>query len=225
MVKLQKYLFDQDFGPPRVNLVEQTMVMDPDEEEQEPEPPPPPTFSEEELALAREQSFEAGREAGLAEAQASQEQMLAMAMSAAAHHLQTIGAAQAEANEAMLKEGVAVALAVLKKLHPEFARRFALAEIEEALLSCLHGLEQAARLKVKVRSELVGPLKERVDALAASASFEGKLVVSADDTLAPGDCHVEWSGGGADRDQAAIWADVDKAVEAALAIVAGGTNA
>src|SRR5579859_6280543 len=132
MAKLQKYLFDLDFGTPRIAPVDMAVNVD-DEvmvEEQEEEAPPPPTFSEEDLTLAREQAYEQGRQTGLQEAQQSLEQMVGMAMATAAHHLAAIGAAQAADAEGLGKEAAAVAVAIVRKLHPEFARRYGVAEID-----------------------------------------------------------------------------------------------
>jgi len=98
MPKLQKYLFDTDFGTPRIAPVDMGYAEDPmmmEMEEPEPPPPPPPTFSEEELTLAREQAYDQGRQAGHQEAAQSLEQMTGMALATAAHHLQALGAAQA----------------------------------------------------------------------------------------------------------------------------------
>jgi len=218
MVKMQKYLFDTDFEAPRVNVVDMgTEELQPEEVYQaEPEPPPPPTFSEEELGLARDQAFEAGRQQGLQEAAASLEQMVGMAMATCAHHLQGLSMAQHAANEALGRDAVAIALATVKKLHPAFAKSHGLAEIEAAIGDALGNLDRVARITVKVNPELVEPVKEKSEALASEVGFEGKLVVVGDAHMAPGDCRVEWGEGGVERDAARTWADIDKAVETAL---------
>ena len=218
MVKMQKYLFDTDFAAPKVNVVEMgTEEMEPEEIVQaEPEPPPPPTFSEEELALARDQAFEAGRQQGLQEAAASLQQMLGMAMATCAHHLQSLNLAQTAANEALGKDAVAIGLATVRKLAPAFAKSHGLAEVEAALADAMGNLDRVARITVKVNPDLVEAVKEKGEALVVDTGFEGKLVVTGDAHMAPGDCRVEWGEGGVERDAARTWADIDKAVETAL---------
>lgn len=226
MAKLQKYLFDTDFGAPRIAPVDMAAYVE-DEvmvEEEEPPPPPPPTFSEEDLALAREQAFEQGRQTGLQEAAQSLEQMVGMAMATAAHHLQAIGAAQAAEAESLAQEAAAVAVAIVRKLHPEFARRYGVEEIESAVLDCLAHLDRLPKVTVKVAPALLEAVKEKAKGLAAQVSFDGKLAVVADAAMPPGDCRVEWGDGGAERDQSRVWAQIDQAVEAALGNLAARTE-
>ena len=221
MVKLQKFLFDTDFDAPRINAAEMSYVEDEiDVAEIPPVEPPPPTFSEEELALAREQAFVAGRQAGLQEAERAAQQMIGMALAGCAHHLQALAAAQAAANEALTRDAVAIALAVIRKLHPEFCRLYGVAEIAAAVEGSLAHLDRAARITMKVHPDLVESVRERCDALAAQISFEGKLIVTGDPQLPPGDCRLEWGDGGAERDGNRTWTEIDKAVETALGTLA-----
>jgi flagellar assembly protein FliH len=223
MVKLQKYLFDTDFGTPRIAPVDMGYADDPtmmEMVEEEPPPPPPPTFSEEELTLAREQAYDQGRQAGHQEAAQSLEQMTGMALATAAHHLQALGAAQAADSEEMARNAAALAVTMVRKLHPEFARRFGLDEIEAAVLDCLRHLDRTPKVTIKVAPEMAEAVKEKAKGLAEQAHFDGKLGVVGDPSLPPGDCRVEWGDGGAERDQSRAWAQIDQAVEAALGSLA-----
>ena len=224
MAKIQKYLFDTDFGMPRIAAVDMGHAETVEVIEEEPPPPPPPTFSEEELTLAREQAYDQGRQAGHQEAAQSLEQMIGMSLATAVHHLQNLGAAQAADAENVAKEAAAVAVAIVRKLHPEFARRYGLEEVEAAVLDCLRNLDRTPKVTLKVHPELVEAVKEKIEGLAERAAFDGKLGVVADGSLGPGDCRVEWGDGGAERDQSAVWSQVDQAVEAALGAVADRTK-
>ena len=226
MAKLQKYLFDTDFGAPRIAPVDMAAYVEDEmmEQEEEAPPPPPPTFSEEELALAREQAFEQGRQTGLQEAAQTLEQMVGMALGTAAHHLQAIAAAQAAETETMAQEAAVIAVTIVRKLHPEFARRYGVEEIENAVMDCLSHLDRLPKVSVKVAPALVEAVKEKAKGLAQQVSFDGKLSVVGDPALAPGDCRVEWGDGGAERDQSAVWAQIDQAVEAALGNLAQRTQ-
>jgi flagellar assembly protein FliH len=218
MVKMQKYLFDTDFGAPRINVVDMGYVDDEPEDmvEAEPEPPPPPTFSEEELGLARDQAYESGRQAGLQEAAQALQQMVGMALATCAHHLQSLNNAQTAANEALSKDAIAIALAVVKKLHPAFYRKYGVDEIVAALHDALANLDRVARITIKVHPDLVEAIREKSAVLAAESGFEGKLMVTGDAAIAIGDCRIDWGDGGAERDAKQCWADIDKAVETAL---------
>ena len=224
MAKLQKFLFDTDFGMPRIAPVDLGISAPIEVAEEEPPPPPPPTFSEEELMLARRQAYDQGRQAGLQEAQATLEQMTGMALATAAHHLQALGAAQAQAAEQEAQQAAAVAVALVRKLHPEFVRRYGVQEIEQAVSDCLSHIDHVVKVTVKVAPALVEAVREKTGGLAQQASFEGKLLVAGDAALTPGDCRVEWGDGGAERDQTRAWAQIDQAVEAVLGTLARRTN-
>lgn len=225
MAKLQKYLFDMDFGaPPRPapdpygedsvleGEGEPGDYMEPVEEE----PPPPPTFSEEELQLARDQAFEAGRAAGIQEAESMTERLLAMAEQSMADSLFRIQNEQAAANDQMMRDAVLVAVGVLKKLQPEMVKHHGLDEVEGLLHECLSHLDGEIKVTVRAHPEMIGMVQERAEQVAQAVAFEGKLVYAADPRIAFGDCRAEWGEGGAERDLSRSWAEIEAVLARAL---------
>ncbi len=229
MAKLQKYLFDLDFGAPLLPAgandmlgatVEAPLVEEPFEEE----PPPPPTFSEEELTLARDQAYEAGRQAGLEAAQADSERLIGTALTIIAQQFQDLAATQADANEACLREAIRVAAAIARKLLPEFSRRHGTVEIEGVVHECVSHLDREPKVTIRANPAQLDAIRDGAKRAAEAAAFEGKLVFHADQRVALGDCRVEWGDGGAERDQDRIWAEIESVVDRALAAdsAAGG---
>lgn len=221
MAQLRKYLFELDFGkpPPRPQeIVVEDEFSDMPDEVVEDLPPPPPTFSEEDLALAREQAMEAGRQAGLQEAESYDERLVAWAMEAIANQLQDIAAIQEAANEERLRESVAVAVAVVRKLLPETLRNHALDEITGVVRECLSHIEKDVRVTIRVNPDHMDAIKECAEKAAESTGFDGRLIYTADQRIASGDCRVEWGDGGAERDQARLWADIDAIINRALGV-------
>jgi flagellar assembly protein FliH len=64
-------------------------------------------------------------------------------------------------------------------------------------------LVAAPHVAIKVNDAMLAGAEQRLGELARTRGFEGRLMVSADPALAPGDCRVEWSDGGINRDRAA----------------------
>jgi flagellar assembly protein FliH len=62
---------------------------------------------------------------------------------------------------------------------------------------------------VRVNDALLDILRERLDALASGIGFNGRIIAIADPAVAPGDARIEWADGGAERDSARAWADID----------------
>jgi flagellar assembly protein FliH len=212
MTTLRKYLFDVDFGarPSAAKAAEaqaEALAL-----ADEPEEELPPTFTEEELALAREQALEAGRRAGVQEAEAGTERLVANALAAIGNQLKGLANAQQAANDERLKQSVAVAVTVMRKLHPEMSRRGSLDEIAAVVRDCLSQIDEDVRVTIRVNPAHIDHIREHAERSAASVSFDGKMIFTADQRLAPGDCRVEWGDGGAERDQARIWAEIDRLV-------------
>lgn len=220
MAKLQKYLFDLDFDAPAPRPAPEVMIEDEfdgmmDEPEEE-LPPPPPTFTEEDLFLAREQAMEAGRQAGIQEAEAATERLVASSVETIAGQLQNITVIQAEANEVRMRDAVAVAIAVVRKLQPEMSKDHALDEISGVIQECLTHIEKDIRVTVRVNPAHMDSIRHYANQAAEATGFEGKLIFTADPRIVPGNCRVEWGDGGAERDQARLWAEIDTVIARAL---------
>jgi flagellar assembly protein FliH len=54
--------------------------------------------------------------------------------------------------------------------------------------------------------------KTKIEEIAQSRGFEGRLAVISDERLAAGDCRIEWTDGGVIRDQAATSSAIDEMV-------------
>ncbi|MBX6322342.1 MAG: flagellar assembly protein FliH, partial [Rhodospirillaceae bacterium] len=65
---------------------------------------------------------------------------------------------------------------------------------------------------VRLHDSLLDPLRERLDAVAAGAGFEGRIVILADPAMPVGDCRVEWADGGIERDTDRLWRDIEAAL-------------
>ncbi|HLN23614.1 MAG TPA: FliH/SctL family protein [Patescibacteria group bacterium] len=225
MAKLQKFTFDLDFGASRTEAQEPADIYSQDPaamimeaEEELPPPPPPPMFSEDDLALAREQAFEAGRAAGLQEAEMATERLLASALQEIPASLREAAAADMAANETRVRDCTVVAMTAIKKLQPAMAKLHALDEIEVVIQECLAQLDRDVRVTIRVNPALAEGVREYAERAAQATAFEGKLVYTADPRVPAGDCRVEWGDGGAERDEARIWAEIDTIVLKALGV-------
>ncbi len=169
-------------------------------------------YTEVDLTAARQAAFAEGRETGRAEAMAEIEARAAAALEQAARQLEALGAAQEAAARRMTEQGIAIAAAIAGKAAPDLARRNALGEIEHVVADCLKRLAEEPRVVVRVHDSLLDPLRGRVDRLAEASGFAGTIVLLADANLAEGDCRVEWADGGAERDTARLWQEIETVV-------------
>ena len=213
----RKFTFDNDFDAPRMAPKPEPEVMI---EDLPPPPPPAPTFSEAELeaavAEARKAALAEGQSKGKADTTAQTERQTAAALTMIGTHFAKIeGEVQAAVDE-LRETTIAVSLAMVRRLFPEFARQHGLEEVKELLGRCLDTLRTEPRFTVKVASGQAEALQGEVEALAKSRGFEGRIVVAADESLKPGDCRIEWSQGGMIRNADEIWKAIEAAMEQAL---------
>ncbi len=188
---------------------------------------PAPVFTEDDLARARAEGVAEGREQASRDAARSLEMRLTQAFETVGERLHDVLAGRDAANLAIAGQANALAVAIARRMVPELYRRNAAGEIEHTVASVLSRILETDRLAVRTAETLADPLRDRIEALAEARGLGGRIAIVADPSLAEGDCRIEWPGGGAERNEAAMWAEIDAIVEKNLGFVpalAGGEN-
>ena len=216
MSDFEKFLFDTSFDSERAREAKARAAA----EAAAAAEPPPPTYSEEELEAARQSAFAEGKAAGFAEAEEAQSRRIAEMIAALPQHLQSL-AAEIEAQvDTRRRSTLEAAITVVRKLFPRLARDNGLDEVCAVVDSCLERLRDEPRLVIRCADADLDALKERIEASVQRSGFEGKLVFLADEAIASGDMRVEWADGGAERNQADLWKEIDAIIARALASAA-----
>lgn len=204
MSEARPYMFDVDFSK---------QDFQPKETEIEEEAPPPPMFSEAELNEARDQSYESGHAAGLAEATTGIEQHIAQNSDVMVAALSQVVAEQHRANEQTTKQAILVAKRLVEKLMPEMVRQNGADEIEAVVTDTLETMLEAAQISVFVHPDLQEEMSERLKQIAAQTNLNENLSVHADDSLGLSDCRMEWGSGNARRVVDETWQKLSEAVD------------
>ena len=210
MAAIRKFLFDTDFAPrelaPPANQTEEPAAPTI-------EAPPPPVFSEEDVAIARNEGFAAGKREGIVEASAAVERQIAETLARIEGGLPDLFAAQRQAAEALQHDGMTVIRALARKTLPRLAEDNALGEIEHLAGVVLDRLRTEPRVVFRVNDGLTSALDEKLTALAGTKGYAGTVAVIGEAGIAPGDCKIEWSQGGAERQAAAILDEMDRIIQ------------
>lgn len=204
MAPATKFTFDLDFDAPDEAL-QPEMVEEVEVEEEE----VVLTFSEEELAHARDEGFKAGKEEGRKEFAEATEQRILETVDSVSENLTNIFSEQAQANQDIAKEMIQISTAIAKKMFPDLNSRNALGEVERVVQDTLKAITDEPRVQIMVHPDLREPLTERLSAMTQRAGFDGKVYVNPDTTVNLGDCRVEWSHGAAVRDSETIMEQID----------------
>lgn len=193
MANTAKYLFEEDFSAgekPTITLAE----------------------AERRRLDAESLAFRKGFTAGEIKAQGDAAQRAANALQVMADGLDKLFRALGGIEQRLESEAVDVALAVAGKLCPALIAREPFEEISALAKECFQHLVKTPHVVVRVGPAIFDIAKAKLEEIAHSRGFEGRLVVMSEEGLAPGDCRIEWADGGVSRDEAATLAVIDDAV-------------
>jgi flagellar assembly protein FliH len=188
-----KYMFDEDFATgakPTMTVVE----------------------AERRRADAEAQAHRKGFAAGQTQAQGEADQRIATALGLIADGVSRLDRALSGIEARLETEAVQVAVAVAGKLAPELIAREPFTEISSLATECFRHLVTTPHIMVRVGADIYETAKEKLEEAARARGFEGRLMVTPDTAMAPGDCRIEWADGGVNRDEAATLAAIDELV-------------
>ncbi len=177
-----------------------------------PKPEPKPEFTQAQLDAAREEGYIQGHTAALEEASTAREHYIADAINLIAQGLAALEEKQQAANQALANDAMRMAYGVVRKVLPEIAHHHALDNIETFIRQVLPIAVGEPRLLVRAHAMIAPDLEARLKDVFTHASFQGSYAVITDYELQPGDCRLEWDGGGAERNEGRIWQDIREAI-------------
>lgn len=224
-----KYLFDNDFGVDEVEAPSAPVekVKEADEAEAaikaaeaakaeeviEEAPPPPPTYSEEDLALARKEGEQAGRDEATRDMASAMEQRVTDTLDAINTKVTALFDAYAKDKEEHSRNAVGVATVIVRKLFPALNMDKAMDEIEHMIVEAMKRTSANPALIVRVPKDILSEVEDKAQELAVLRDREGTIKISADNDMAIGDVAVDWEGGGMSRDTRLIWQEIDEIIE------------
>ena len=188
-----KYLFDVDFAAgekPTITMVEH----------------------ERRRADAESQAYRQGFTAGEQQAHQEATKRMADALSVIADGLGRLDSALTAIETRLETEAVEVAVAVAAKLAPALIAREPFAEIAALATECFHHLVSTPLVTVRIAADIHETAKGQIEEIARSNGFDGRLTVISDESLAPGDCRIEWADGGIIRESTATASAIDETV-------------
>lgn len=182
----------------------------------EPEGPSPEEIHQAQIEAAREEGYVQGHTAALEEAETAREHYIADALNLIAQGVDKLGDQQRAAYDQLANDAMRMVFAIVRKLLPPVAHHHAAEAIGEFVREVLPLAASEPKLLVRAHNMITADLEVRLQPIANRAGFRGSLVVVPDYELQPGDCRIEWDGGGAERDEARIWREIRGILAATL---------
>ncbi len=179
-------------------------------------PPPAPIarleFTQAQLDAAKEEGYIQGHAAALEEAATAREHYAADALNLIAQGLAGLNAQQAEANKELAHLAMRMVYGITQRLLPRHAQAYAVDSIEDFVRKVLPLAVGEPRLVVRSHPMIAEDLQVRLKEVFERSSFQGSYTVVTDYEVQPGDCRLEWDGGGAERSEARIWAEIREVI-------------
>lgn len=157
-------------------------------------------------------AYRNGFAAAQAQAHAEASQRIAVAMTKIGETMERLSRGLHGVEARLELEAVDVAVAVARKLAPQLIASQPFKEIEALAVECFRQLVSTPLIIVRVPEDIYTSAKDKLEDLARSRGFEGRLNVLAEAGFAPGDCRIEWGDGGISRDAAATEAAIGEVV-------------
>lgn len=204
VIAARRFLFDRRFDAKTVHEVADV-----------PAEPPAPVFTLADLEQARAEAGAQGRATALAEMQAQMEAERSRdsTLLAIAERLSAIHADVHAAADQACRDAVRIAEVMVRKLMPNLYARNGASEIEALVAATLAHLPTEQAITVRVAPALTDELTPLLTLRAEQLGLGERLKVCGDATVAPGDCALEWVGGGLMRDRNSLWRDIEALID------------
>jgi flagellar assembly protein FliH len=194
----QRFMFGTSFDPEAIKAEQQKKA--------------PPVFTEEEIAIAKEQSYGqgyvAGKEAAMRDLQNQQNEILANIGILFERMADQIWKMAGQKKQAAAD----IAIAIARKIVPDFVRKHGLQEILSAIETTVVEMIHEPRMVLRISDAQFDDISREMNALTSRIGYAGKMIILADSTLAANDCRLEWADGGMERSINMTWSDIEKQV-------------
>jgi flagellar assembly protein FliH len=167
-----------------------------------------PTFSEEEVEIARQQGFDAGKEQGLAATSEALTKQINETLLKTDEKLLAAFQTQDSVNQDLSRAAHSLAVGICKKMMPAMAKQHSFDEVGRVIEEVFAKAIEEPKITLSVHSDIAKAIEVRVSELAKEKGYEGRVLVQADEELEASDCRVDWVNGGSERNTKKLWANI-----------------
>lgn len=202
MAQPARYLFDLNFSAPPEPEIEEVV----EEEIIEEEPPEPMiTVAEHEALIEtiRQQAYEQGLADGRQEREQNAAEKSAELQKSILDEIAMVYTEVGTLLARLERDASHLAFAFASSFAQKLVAQEPKAEIQALLNQILAPLRKSPHLIIRVHSSLADEIRQTTQDQMKELGFEGSLMITEDDAVAPGDCEVEWNDGGIGRNMRA----------------------
>ncbi len=178
-----------------------------DDAQEDEGPPPPPTFSEEELAKAKDEAYQKGKKDGFADSQESIEKQISLLLDNAKHSFMDIQAHEMARETQYEEEAIILALHLFNSIYPAWVDTHGPQEVENAISETLKQAANQQSIRIDVAPDLLAPIEARLKPIQDELSGLS-ITINGVDSLSKSDMRMKWTNGGAVRDTRKLAAQI-----------------
>ena len=176
----------------------------------QPAPPPAPVepvYNSAELREARAEALREGHAAGVAESDAGSVALARQALLAIAERLDTARAEATAIAEASAEAVATLVMHAFATAFPALCARHADTELRAIVRAVLPRLQEEPVITVRVDPHMSEALTQEISALDPDLLDRVRIIPT--DAVPVGDLRIVWRAGGARRDTASLWTDIE----------------
>ena len=172
-----------------------------------------PTFSEEDLNVAKQIALKQGIQEGKAEVMNGIEREITSSLDTISLKLESLMQVHKKWTEAMNKDTLRLAHAIMKKLAPQLTRNGELNEVERTIAHAFEFINDQPKVLIQISQHLKNPIQEKIDLITSRAHFDGQVILIVNNELVGDDCRIKWDSGEMERSMSTTWDQIDKIVD------------
>ena len=172
-----------------------------------------PTFSEEDLNVAKQIALKQGIQEGKAEVMSGIEREITSSLDTISLKLESLMQVHKKWTEAMNKDTLRLAHAIMKKLAPQLTRNGELNEVERTIAHAFEFINNQPKVLIQISQHLKKPIQEKIDLITSRAHFDGQVILIVNNELVGDDCRIKWDSGEMERSMSTTWDQIDKIVD------------
>jgi len=181
MTELKKFLFDtNDFSPEAIQAAANS-------------------FTEEEYAQAKAESYEQGKNEGIQETRKQQEEKIIQSLKKATSTIDALINQENRREVEKLSQALEISMRVIKKVLPTLNEKVGVDEVEKAIKETLGYKKEEARINLYVPKEYFEYLDKRIKETISQNNYSSQINIIADEKLGPVDFRAEWVNGGIEK--------------------------
>ena len=105
---------------------------------------------------------------------------------------------------------------IVRKLFPSLESEHTLPEVLATVRNALDQFREEPSVSIRAHPDYEDALTKATDEMASRGIFKGTVHIIGDPEVSPGDCRIEWDGGGAERNMSRLFEEIDGIVKKTL---------